>query len=275
VFLKVFSRPAAGVDINASDVRILLLRRQRGHFHVENFAVSELPPGAFADGKIRDAALVRDVLQKLVKQTRAHNCRAAFALPAQHVRFQQLAATAMLADKAAHFQNCAGFQGELCFDYHASTPQTFLLAAARLEQVNQLAALAAQVKLDVQLITVDSYALARAFSLLTDNGVLLDVAPEVSQFLHWQNQTIVYKRYWPTTALDFAAQFAEALAESSSAEALYISGELPAKLALTPMPECHSAFADMTLSAQLDARQFALAAPRLFLCCGLALGSLV
>jgi Tfp pilus assembly PilM family ATPase len=277
VFSKLLTRPVVGVDINAAEVRLLCLRKQRRVYHVENYAFAALPSGAVADGKIRVWGPVQDALQKLVRQTRTQTCRAGFALPAQQVRFQQITSALVPVDKAAYFQHCAGFQSELCFDYHATPENNILLAAASLEQVNQLVALAAQVELDIQLVTVDSYALTRAISLQAANGVLLDIAPEVTQLLVLQNHTIIFQRYWPTTANDFAAQLEAALTQSSGAwreAALFISGQLLPAETVNPLTLGFSwvcPFANMTLARHLDARLLMSAAPRLLLCCGLAL----
>jgi type IV pilus assembly protein PilM len=168
--MRLRSRALVGIDIHASEIRLLQLRRRHCGFSVEKVGNALLPAGAVLDGKIKQLDSVAAVLKNLVITTRTQGASAAMALPVSAVISKRVVVpTAALQSRSreqfqAYFP---GVQDALCFDYaitgkvESNTADIFLIAA-KLESLNDYLLLAEHVGLKIKIIDVDSYALTRA-----------------------------------------------------------------------------------------------------------------
>jgi type IV pilus assembly protein PilM len=185
VFIRQKSRALVGVDISASEVRLLQLKKRRRAFSVEKCGALPLPAGAVEDGKIKQLDSVQTVLKKLVTARQTQGAPAAMALPVSAVISKRVvipsAAVRTLSTEQCQ-QYFPGVQDALCFDYALvgkvdNNAAEIFLIAARLESLHQYLALAEHVDLKIKIIDVDTYALARA-------GNFQNLHPEAFAYLH-------------------------------------------------------------------------------------------
>jgi type IV pilus assembly protein PilM len=170
VLLRLRSRALVGIDIHASEIRLLQLRRRHCGFSVERSGSTPLPAGAVLDGKIKQLDCVQAVLKNLVLTTRTQGASAVMALPVSAVISKRVVvpAAALQARSREQFQAYfTGVQDALSFDYaiagkvENNTADIFLIAA-KLESLNDYLLLAEYAGLKLKIIDVDSYALTRA-----------------------------------------------------------------------------------------------------------------
>jgi type IV pilus assembly protein PilM len=283
----------AGIDMNAEEIRLLVLSRTRKSYRVEKFAVASLPAGIFHEGKIKHPESLQAALKQLVVQTRTQALPAAMALPATAVIFKRITLPQGIAKKNIHAHIASycseyfpGLQDALCFDFMTlpaaenSSPQV-LLVASRMELLNSYLALGENAGLKVKIIDVDIYALARAaHSQSAKNNAtaaLLDITLDMTQLLLCQEGEIIFRHHWQTVEGELLRQELQLAIQMCSPkltvlDSFIVSGKTLApdfleNFQFIPANPC----ADFSVAADVDSILLQHYASRLSLCAGLAL----
>lgn len=172
MFWRPPSRALVGIDICAREIRLLQLKKRRREFSVVTSVAAPLPAGVVEDGKIKQLESAQAALKKLVAAAAMQGAPAAMALPGSAVISKRVIVpkSVLRAVSTEHFQQYfPGVHDALCFDYTLvnEVEKNFAeiaLLAARLTSLNQYLLLAEYADLNIKIIDVDTYALARAVS---------------------------------------------------------------------------------------------------------------
>lgn len=286
-----------GLDINAEEIRLLQLKPVRKRYFVENFAIASLPPGVVKEGKIIEFSNFTAVLERLVRETKTAGSHAAMALPANRVISKRIKLSAKLPPEeyeaviTANFPHYfPGLQDELCFDYavFAGTPPEALVVAARLEQLNSYIQAADRAGLKIKIVDVDIYALVRAargYETTDSITGLLDVAPEITQFILFHQGEIIFSQHCHTeenniltAEITRALQWCEQSQPNLKIKNCLLSGIVAKASAILPVESAlHFIHANPLLSlpraARVNAGALENVGTRLMTCYGLALKS--
>lgn len=211
---KVRTPVSIGVDIGSSAVKLLQLSRTRHGYRIEHHAIEPLPEGAVAGKRIVQAGVVAEALQRACAGC-GHGCAAAavagsaaisrvVSLPAAWVgddleRQVQVEADAYipypLDDVSLDFQVLGPTLGD-------PTHNDVLLVAARIEDVDERAAVLEQAGLVPAVVDVESFALANAFWLdaglvsaaSTASVAVVDVGARLTTLTVMDRHHVVYSR---------------------------------------------------------------------------------
>jgi type IV pilus assembly protein PilM len=173
------SSPAViGLDLTASAIKLLELRRRGAGYAVESFAIEALPEGALADRQIVDAELVAAAIARAWKRSGSRTRRAAIAVPAAAVIAKTVSLPVGLGDDDMEAQIHAEADRyipypieEVNLDFQPTGESDageteVLLVACRSEQIDSRVAALQLAGLEAAVVDVDSYAMERACSML-------------------------------------------------------------------------------------------------------------
>lgn len=196
-----------GLDIHASEIRLLQLKKVKQRFAVEKFDILELPHGAIKDGKINNATLIRERMGQILRILDVQNDEAAIALPANSVITKRIKLSTSLSDEEQEAEIAAnlkhyfpGMIDDVCFDFAPVGMRDdefydVLVAVARREQLNDYVDVVEQAGLAVKVVDMDSLALARSigFAYPTKKPVaVLDLSMSAGQVFVIQNHEIIF-----------------------------------------------------------------------------------
>ena len=222
--------PVLGVDIAASGVRVVELRRGR-QLRVAHYAHRPLPQGAIRDGGIvlRDA--VCDALRDALNDSGSRLRHAALALPAGSVIAKTLSLPAGLSDDELEMQveseadaSLPFARDEIGIDFATLGPSSnqpdsidVMLVAARKEKIDERASLAEAVGLKPLIVDVESHALMSAVALFdVERGApapqviaVLQLDPDRSHCFFMRDGALLYER-----------ELGQSLAKSAASDAI-------------------------------------------------------
>lgn len=246
-FIPVKLPSLIGLDIAADALRLVQLRRTTRGFKVENAGIVGLPEGAILEGKIREPDTVVSHLAEWVNATKTRGVSAAIAMPSYCVISKKIELAAGLQDFEREAEIAAqlsvyfpGTSAELSFDYALldnDRPEVdeFLLIAARTEQVNSYIDVVERAGLKVQIVDIDTHALARGvcYSLcdFLESVAIAEISPRGVLFVVFYKTEILFSQQISgANTLEIVAVFKRALQLCLSArpfleiEKLFLSG---------------------------------------------------
>ena len=165
--------PLIGVDIGSSSIKLVELSGSRGNPRLERYAIELLPRGAVVDGNIDDIEAVAEALRRAWRKSGFRIKHVAMALPAAAVITKRIALPANLRDDELEMQvESEASQyipfalDEVSLDFQVLGPAAnsteeidVLIAASRLEKVEDRVAVAQAAGLKPVVMDIESYAL--------------------------------------------------------------------------------------------------------------------
>jgi len=222
--MSLFSRnkpPLLGLDISSTAVKLLELSRHSGRggerYRVESYAVEPLPSNAVVEKNIGDVDLVGKAVKGVVRKSGTHNRHAAVAVSGSAVITKVVSMPASLSDREMETQIQLEADQyipypleEVNLDFEVTGPSEknpemvdVLLAASRSENVDNRVAALELAGLICDVVEVESYAMERACTQLTDqwpNGgeeqtiAVADIGATTTTLNVLHNNHIIYTR---------------------------------------------------------------------------------
>lgn len=171
-----------GVDISSTSVKLLELTQVGGRFRVDCYSVAPLFPDSFEQSDIKDVESVGEAIKLVVNRSGARTNHAAVAVPGSSVitkiiqvdsRLEEYDMEAQVDLEASRFVPYP--MEEVSIDFEVISPNQnnpdkvdVLVAASRTEQVDSRVEALRLGGLTVDVVDVESYAMERAFPLITD-----------------------------------------------------------------------------------------------------------
>ena len=172
---------AVGVDISTSAVKVLEMNRGRDGYKATHIGIEPLPRDAIVERAISNLDAVGEALAAALKRSRSKRKNAIVAVASSHVVTRTIYLPAELNDSELEEQ--VGLEAvhhipysldEVNMDYLVMGPSAadpneneILLSACRREIVEDYAGVVASAGLQPVIIDVDSFAVERAYSLVT------------------------------------------------------------------------------------------------------------
>lgn len=180
-FFKSKSKSLLGVDIGSSYVKLLGLSQHSQGFKVDAYAVSHLPEGAVIDNNVQDVPVVAEALEKALRLSGSRIKPAVTSVPASVVIVKNLEFSKSFTEdemeeqikvEADQFIPYPLDEVAIDFEIQGESPSSpelneVLLVACRQDNVQSREDAVNGAGMICDVIDVDTYALERAFSLLS------------------------------------------------------------------------------------------------------------
>ncbi|MEN2750027.1 pilus assembly protein PilM [Psychrobacter sp. FBL11] len=198
------NRHLVGIDICATSVKLVDIRRQQGIFHLKSYGVEGLLPGTVVDKLIVDTEAVGDAIARLTKRCQTTSGSGATAVTGSAVITKIIDMDRGLSDIEREAQIRLDADQyipypleEVNLDFEVLGPSLVddnlvqvLLAASRSENVDQRVDALTFGGLKTKIMDIESHAIERAFGLMADN---LPNMPELVALVDiGHNQTTLY-----------------------------------------------------------------------------------
>lgn len=208
-------KPVLGLDISASSVKLMELRKAGASYRVTRFAAEPMPPNAVTDKTIADIESAGEAVRRVWKRSGTHLKDAAIAIGGAAVITKTLAIPAGLSPRDCEEQvslaaaNLIPFpMDEVAWDFELLGPvadqpemQEALLVATRRDNVEHRQAVLEFAGLKAAVVDCESFALENAFGLFEGAGeqtvALLDVGASTTTLSVFHDGRIVYTRDQP------------------------------------------------------------------------------
>lgn len=184
--MRIFSskgRHLVGVDVSATSVKMVDIRRQQGIFHLKSYGIERLAPGVVVDKLIVDTEAVGEVIARLARKCNVAGQEVATAVSGSAVitKIIDMEATLSDAERDAQIRLDADQYipyplSEVNLDFEVIGPSVIgnnmvqvLLAASRSENVDQRVDAFTFGGMTTKVMDIESHAIERAFALMVDN----------------------------------------------------------------------------------------------------------
>ncbi len=213
-------RKIIGIDIGATAIKVLELRKSGGAIVVERYAFEPLAPGLIVDHKIKDIEQVANSLQRAIKRSGSKARRAAICITAHNVMSKVVSFATDLrddeleslveieAERIAHH----GLD-EVNIDYihlgkSAKSPgqDDIQIVVCRKDVIEDLVVVLEEASMEPAVVDVDTLTLGRVHGLIRQTTVeadakrtsaLIDFGSNSSRFMVFHNNQIIYTRETP------------------------------------------------------------------------------
>lgn len=179
--LGIASDPIIGIDIGSSAVKLLQLERKNNQYCVEHYAIEPLMPGAVMEKTIKDSGAVIKALQRLIEKANIKEVAACIAVPNSEAITRIIQLDAELSEKEIQIEiNLEADRyipyslDEVNLDFAVIGKSAksedlvdVLLTVSKSENVDHRVQLLSQANLSTQIVDIDSFAMERAFSLIS------------------------------------------------------------------------------------------------------------
>ena len=218
-FAKLFGSappPLIGLDIGSSSVKLIQLASTGKSYRVEAFAIEPVPEGAVSEGAIAEPDQVADAVKRALKRGnfKAKNCAMAVTGSAVITKVINLPSDLSEDDIEGQIEVEAGQyipfpREEVSLDFEVLGPSPrnadlleILLAASKTEHVDARREVAELTGLAVNVVDVESYAIANAFDLVRrGSGIdeaetvgVLNIGSTVSTMIVLRGNRTIYSR---------------------------------------------------------------------------------
>lgn len=216
--MRLFSskgRQLVGVDVSATSVKMVDIRRQQGVFHLKSYGIEPLAPGSVVDKHIVDPEAVGEVINKLARRCQVSGQNVATAVSGSAVITKIIDMDSSLNDTEREAQIRLDADqyipyplSEVNLDFEVIGPSLVgdnlvqvLLAASRSENVEQRVDALTFGGLTTKVMDIESHAIERAFALMVDNlpnhpelVALVDIGHTQTTLYVARNGEFVYSR---------------------------------------------------------------------------------
>jgi len=97
-------QPTLGIDISASNVRVLQLSTHKQRYHIDHIGTYPLPENCISERMVTDIDSVAECIRKAVKQSRSQAKHCIMAVPASNVISKVISMPAGLSDEELEVQ---------------------------------------------------------------------------------------------------------------------------------------------------------------------------
>ncbi|MFK7890151.1 MAG: pilus assembly protein PilM [Granulosicoccus sp.] len=209
-----------GLDITATSVKLLELKRTKKGYKVNTYSVEPLPANAVNEKNLQDVEAVGEAIRRAVKRSGTRNKTCAVAVPSALVITKVIKMPDYLKDHEMDAQIQLEADQyipyaleEVNLDFHvlgkssdAEGMVDVLLAASRSENVEDRIAAVDIGGLDVKIVDVEPYTTEAAFQLikhqipndgLDQTVAILDIGASMTSLCVLRNQKLIYTREQP------------------------------------------------------------------------------
>ncbi|TVS12687.1 MAG: pilus assembly protein PilM [Wenzhouxiangella sp.] len=178
------SAPLVGVDIGTGSIKAVQLARAGSGLQLQAFGLEPLPDNAVSEGVIVEAEPVAAALRSVIKRSGASAKRCAMAVTGSAVITKMINLPADLSEddieaqievEAGHYIPYPREEVSLDFEVLGPSPRNadlleILLAASKTDHVDMRREVAELAGLSIQVVDVESFAVANAFDLVRRNS---------------------------------------------------------------------------------------------------------
>lgn len=171
-----------GLDVSTTSVKLVELTKQQGRLHLKSYGIEPIEPGWVVDKNIVNVEEVSEAIARVVRRVGASSKEAATAVSGSAVITKIIEMDAKMSDSDREAQiNLDAEQyipyplSEVNLDFEVLGPASndnlvrVLLAASRSENVDQRVETLRLGGLTTKVMDIESHAVERAFSLITDS----------------------------------------------------------------------------------------------------------
>jgi type IV pilus assembly protein PilM len=192
------SKPAVGLDIGASSVKLVQLKEKRGGHQLLAFGTAPLPPEAIVDGALMNSAAIVQAIQEVFAQQRVKAKEVAIGVRGHSVIIKKISLPRMTQEELDESIQWEAEQyipfdvKDVNIDTQILTPEgdaagqmDVLLVAAKKDMINDYTSVCAEAGLTATVVDVDAFAVQNAYEANYDPApeetvVIVNVGAAVS-----------------------------------------------------------------------------------------------
>ena len=192
------SKPAVGLDIGSSSVKLVQLKEKRGGFQLLAFGAAPLPPEAIVDGALMNSAAIVQAIQDVFAQQKVKAKEVAIGVRGHSVIIKKISLPRMTQEELDESIQWEAEQyipfdvKDVNIDTQILTPDgdaagqmDVLLVAAKKDMINDYTSVCAEAGLTATVVDVDAFAVQNAYEANYELGaaetvVLINVGAAVA-----------------------------------------------------------------------------------------------
>ena len=192
------SKPAVGLDIGSSSVKLVQLKEKRGGYQLIAFGSAPLPPEAIVDGALMNSAAIVQAIQEVFAQQKVKAKDVAIGVRGHSVIIKKISLPRMTQEELDESIQWEAEQyipfdvKDVNIDTQILTPEAdaagqmdVLLVAAKKDMINDYTSVCAEAGLTATVVDVDAFAVQNAYEANyepspTDTVVIVNVGAAVS-----------------------------------------------------------------------------------------------
>jgi type IV pilus assembly protein PilM len=170
------SKPAVGLDIGSSSVKLVHLKEKRGGFQLLAFGTAPLPPEAIVDGALMNSAAIVQAIQDVFSQQKVKAKEVAIGVRGHSVIIKKISLPRMSQEELDESIQWEAEQyipfdvKDVNIDTQILTPEgdaagqmDVLLVAAKKDMINDYTSVCAEAGLTATVVDVDAFAVQNAY----------------------------------------------------------------------------------------------------------------
>lgn len=216
-FFGISDEPICGVDLSSSAVKILQITKKGDKLVVSNYGIQYLTPGAIKDKKILDADAVVAAIKEVFTKSKIMTTKVCIAIPSAIAITKIIQVDESTSDRDISNEILLEAEKHIPYpitdvslDYEVlkqeitkAGKKDVVLAACKSEDVDERIDIFNQAGLNVEIVDIESFALQRAFAIVTkllpDSGRnkvvgLVDIGSNVTSLNIFYNNSVIYSR---------------------------------------------------------------------------------
>jgi type IV pilus assembly protein PilM len=170
------SKPAVGLDIGSSSVKLVHLKEKRGGYQLLAFGSAPLPPEAIVDGALMNSAAIVQAIQEVLSQQKVKAKEVAIGVRGHSVIIKKISLPRMTQEELDESIQWEAEQyipfdvKDVNIDTQILTPEgdaagqmDVLLVAAKKDMINDYTSVCAEAGLSATVVDVDAFAVQNAY----------------------------------------------------------------------------------------------------------------
>ena len=213
----IVSEPIIGIDIGSSAIKLLQLEKKNNQYCVEHYAIEPIEPGIVVEKSIKNAEAVVTAINKLIGKSKIKSALACISVPNSEAITRIIQLGADLSEKdianeidleADRYIPYSLDEVNLDFTVIGKSEKSedlvdILLAVSKNENIDKRIELLSKAKLTTHIVDIDSFAIERAFSLVSNqlpeqgnNMVIavIDIGATITTLNIFHNNRSIYNR---------------------------------------------------------------------------------
>ena len=177
------NKPALGLDIGSSSVKLVQLKEKRGGYQLVAFGTAPLPPEAIVDGALMNSAAIVQAIQDVFAQQKVKAKEVAIGVRGHSVIIKKISLPRMTQEELDESIQWEAEQyipfdvKDVNIDTQILTPEgdaagqmDVLLVAAKKDMINDYTSVCAEAGLTATVVDVDAFAVQNAFEANYEQG---------------------------------------------------------------------------------------------------------
>ncbi len=166
-----------GLDIGAANVKMIEIKKTRGHFQLKNFGIAPLPPQTIVENSIMNPGAVVEAIRKLITMTEGKIKEAAIGVKGHSVIIKRISMPSMSklelernieqeAEQYIPFDIAdVNLDVQILSSGAEAGNMDVLLVAAKKDMIYDFTSVVGEAGIDAAVVDVDAFALANAFEI--------------------------------------------------------------------------------------------------------------